>query len=443
MPTWQSPYRAQRCTLKAYMVPMFCPSVRRRAPCVIHGEQGDQKPHLHHLDELGGKPSSSFFENLVPICAEENNEIEDNRKSGTVEPLRGCLRPKNLLELSWDLYWEGQVLRAYACSRLVSFLAWRPGRPGSKVAPEAADRNPPMEMATQCLLCLRVADPEYAVPLAIDTLDRSILPHLKSRSEAYPLLDSTLFSLAVAAGAFHRDYGDYPGGGAYFDLAEKYLQRISTAVTREQLDRFDNHRVINSVVGLEAQSTDRFNRAEMRSRVRDSEYGSYLGGRMNVLYWELRELRLHCDPERITQELKHVPLAFLNHGAERLRQEAWRKHIPKFTPILESEYIVMDADARSNVGLENDARELLRIAAEAYKDGHFGASHIPNAKVIEDITNRNPGDFQLPFKQPWALIAPHYRTEKFGAKSFQGLSDELLRHLLTHNDMRERNSLQG
>src|SRR5229473_2434842 len=156
---WQTEYRAKRRAKEAYRVPMFCVPVDPRTPCVIHGAlKAGEDTALHHLNEYGkGHEEGWFFENLVPICAADNNAIEYSRKSKTSLSSSEDLSPSALLARSHALYPAGELLRAYACARLGSFLAWAPGRPGWRIW--EADPNPTLELATQCLLCLRIVDP--------------------------------------------------------------------------------------------------------------------------------------------------------------------------------------------------------------------------------------------------------------------------------------------
>jgi hypothetical protein len=234
------------------------------------------------LDELGkGNESGWFFENLLPICSDDNDEIEDSRKSG--QPLRKSdnLFPPSLLAKSLVFYENGEFLRAYGCARLGCFLAWAPGRPGSKVA--EADPNPTIELAANCLLYLRLVDPQYAVNLAVDTLDRSVIRRLENPSIETSVTDLTLFLLAVAAGAFHRDYGHHVFTTEYFDIAEKYAEFLYRPGSKaDAYVRFQNHKLINEVGRLEKGRMTKANTIQTRRTLQDTEYGQALGGRMNI-----------------------------------------------------------------------------------------------------------------------------------------------------------------
>ena len=433
---WQTRYTAKKRAKAAYRVPLFCVPADPRTPCVIHGSlpQGEDT-ELHHLNEYGkANEEEWFFENLVPICANDNKAIEDSRKSRTPVSSFENLSPPGLLDRSSRLYEAGEQLRAYACARLGSFLAWAPGRPGWNV--RNADPNLTLRLATQCLLCLRIVDPKYAVPLATDTVDRSILPRLESPSEVRDLCDLGLFSLAVAAGAFHRDYRDYDSATRYFDLAEQYSMRLFDPNSLK-LDhvRFVNHRLINSVGLLEAGSVGQQGTGHLRDFVREAEYGQYLAGKMNVLYWSLRELRLHGEPEEITDKLKHVPLTYFR-SRQRVSIGEWGGRTPGITPPLEAEYLLIGADAWSKQGRQNDATELLRMASSIYCKGHFGGSHIGNSEIVDNLLRENRTDFHFPFKYPSALDLVCPRTQKVGAASFRALSDKLHEKLAFYNSLR-------
>jgi hypothetical protein len=423
---WQNKYQAQKRAKAAYKAPLFCAPADRRVPCIIHGvPEKTQKVHLHHLNEYGkGHEECWFFENLVPICSADNDEIDDSRRSKTTLAASNTLSPTALLARSLTLYLQGELLRAYGCARLGSFLAWGPGRPGWNIT--EADPNPTIELATQCLFDLRNVDPQYAVPLATDTLDRSILPRLHHPLHEYALTDATLFDLAVAAGSFHRDYRDYARATRYFDLAEQYSERLRQT---DGYIRFVNHRLINSVGILETGSTDQLNRDELRNFLAKTEFVSYLQGRMNILYWRLRELRLHGDPTQITDLLDDV--LSVHYSAHRLvRARACRDDLPAFSPKLFAEYLLIGSDAWSRQD-RKFATQLLRDASKLYKEGHFGASRITGSKFVEGLVRANPMDFSFPFKNPAALDTWCPRTKEVGATTFQNLSHELFKQLKT------------
>lgn len=422
---WQTKDQAQKRANAAYRVPLFCARADPRVPCIIHDLIiDDHKSVLHHLNERGkGKKESWFFENLVPICSGDNNAIEESRRSRKPLETSSALSSAALLAKSLTLYNQGEHLRAYGCARLGSFLAWGPGRPGWDNT--EADPNPTVELASQCLLDLRVVDPQYAVALATDTLHRSILPRLRKPSNEYALTDTTLFSLAVAAGAFHRDYHDHERAARYFDLAEQYSGPV---LGTDSYVRFVNHLVINSVGVLETGSTDQWNRDESRRFLAKTEYAKYLQGKMNILYWRLRELRLHGDPAQITDLLKDVPSEHF-HSDRLLKGAARRDDLPQYSPALHAEYLLIGGDAWLRQGREGKAAELLRDASKLYQEGHFGASKIANSARVEALVKANPNDFSFPFKTPAALEILRPRTEQVGAASFQNLSTELFKQL--------------
>lgn len=150
---WQTEYYARRRTKAAYRAPLFCVDIDHRVPCIAHGIlQKTRDTVLHHLNEYGkGHEECWFFENLVPICPDDNAEIESSRKSKTPLATSEDFSPQALLARSLSLYYQGEHLRAYGCARLGSFLAWGPGRPGWEAM--IADPNPTVELASQCLLC--------------------------------------------------------------------------------------------------------------------------------------------------------------------------------------------------------------------------------------------------------------------------------------------------
>lgn len=354
---WQTEYRGKRRAKQVYKVRMFGVPSNPYPPFVIHGVHGVRRTFLHHLNERAKDSESWFFENLIPICPHDNDEIDESRKSLNPRVSNVDLDPGSLLARSRAVYGDGEVARAYACARLCSFIAWPPGRPGWK-DPDA-DPNLTVEAATQCLLCLRIVDPKDAVPLAIDTLHRSILPRLASPQVKRHLIDPTLFGLAVAAGAFHKDYGDYVTAAGYFGLAEQYLLRVSNATLGLAKAQFENHRLINDVMRLESGFSGPQDTNAARDRVGSSEYVRQLGGKMNLLYWKLRELRSRSEPESITEELKQVPLTYLKLQGHRLKSAQPDDHVSKFTPALEAEYLLIDADARANQGKLRDAEQVM------------------------------------------------------------------------------------
>jgi hypothetical protein len=435
---WQNEQSARRHARYLYSVPFFCRRSDTNTPCVIDGETDDTD--MHHLDECGKKSKDGwFFENLVPICHRENDEIERSRQAKDPPQF-----PKlaSLSAYSETHYNAGNLPHAYACARLGSFLAWSQGRRGWRTRQAAdeppSDRNQTVLLAAHSLRYLRGIDPGYAVPLAADTLDRSILPHLDDPPSKSSLLDTTRFSLAMAAGTFHRDYHDDWAAVRYFDLADRYSDRVEGhRFTPEYAALINNKRILE--IGLsELGQSDQQKIEELRSVLhKNTRYTDTRHGMLNDKQWHLKWLLWNGDPEEVLHEIKEVEKEYFKSGSFTSVDSKTKNNV-RIHAWMRLEYLAMDADARERKGDIKAAEEISKMALRDYREGRLAPNPVAQPRVLEKLFKERPNDFGFPFRNRASLGRICRRTSGRRVLCFQDLSKEVIEKLEAYEKARPK-----
>lgn len=188
--------------------------------CVLTDEE---RPDWHHLDEK--KPKWWHFLNIIPIARSLNDQLDKRESWGL--PLD--LQPDILRAKARDHYMNARYPQGYACARLGSFLMM-PSRKDS-AAGYGLDPDKSLEFSAYALINLR---PISAIPFAIDTLRRNVLPILKDPANRIRIESRTKAMLAIELGPYFRDNGIADQAIVCCQLAEYYLRNLQT-VTDEKL----------------------------------------------------------------------------------------------------------------------------------------------------------------------------------------------------------------
>lgn len=421
---WQTKYTSRKRAKSLY-----CEEDEQRPFCLLHKPEPEET-HLHHLDERRKDETSWFFENLVPICGNINGEIETSRGACDF-PQNAACSPEALSGLSRISFGLGDALRSYATARLGSFLAayWtRPGWKRQRRFKLQVDRNPTVQLATQCILALRILNPGDAVPLALDTLDRSIVPHLREGRRSSSLSNETLFEICVAAGAFHRDYGDAFSSLAYFNLAGKFSKLVQGHRLTHKYGQFLNHWLILELEFLKLGRSNQASIRSLRNIVYQSDYANFPHGDMNVCQWLFKEYLLNDEPERVLDGIKGLEQKYFkaNSLATRIPR---RKYQLELSTSMHAEYLSIMADANFRLGKKADAADLLEIAVDRYREGRLAINPIAEPIVVRKLSALYPQKFPFTFRRPSDLDVIHPRTKRYGASSFRQISVVLLNRL--------------
>jgi hypothetical protein len=125
---------------------------------------GEPRPNWHHLDEA--KPRWWDYRNIVPITWDLNNAIDKRQH----RLLPTALWPPTLEDKCREHFRRWRFAQGYACARLGSFLMM----PTRHDAALEFGRDPDLAIAF-CASALVNLRPISALPLAVDTLERSVL----------------------------------------------------------------------------------------------------------------------------------------------------------------------------------------------------------------------------------------------------------------------------
>lgn len=174
--------------------------------CVVTGKR---RPDWHHLDE---DRTNWTYANIIPLDRSLNDQL-DKRASRGLPPE---LYPGSLDVTALDHYRQAHFAQGYGCARLGAFLAVPPR--GDFALGHPHDPNQALAFCASALLNLR---PISAVLLAIDTLERSVLPILKVHRSSVTRI--TAARLVMELEVYFRDYGLYSEAIRLSHLAEQYL----------------------------------------------------------------------------------------------------------------------------------------------------------------------------------------------------------------------------
>jgi len=362
---------------------------------------------LHHLDENGGQDINSwFFENLVPVSSNINRQIQLSR-TGSV----GLFHEISSLSLAGRAqahFARAMLIRAYACSRLAGFLALNHER----------DPDQSINMAAFALRTLRGVATTWGVPLAIDTLHRSVIPALVTDG----ISPRACFHLALGLGAFHCNYGDYDWAFDYYRIAKSFSTFCGEYHRNSEEFGFLISHWRNLLVST--------GRLEEASAVRDyllsrNVYPGMTHGKANNLLWTLRaKSSAFISPEEIIENIANFESTILLSGSLR----DWPpKMVPNsgLTAWTHAGYLSLIAEAENRIGAKTDAVDTVATTAKLLSQYRLSPSFFAgNLPIYREVTNVRKHDlaFSFDFQTPEALQRRHYRNALYPPLSFREAS---------------------
>lgn len=443
---WDGPQTeliARRRLLNAYGA-FLRGSPHRSLPCIVHpdGRCLETKEAVpHHLDESGSQGSSSwFFENLVPICEGLNRLIEDSKAKDIRKELIATNQEVgfNALGRLYERYQtRGQLLFAYASARLAAFLA------ASEEDPR--DAFAMLDFATKCLWTLRGIEPTLAVPLAVDTLDRSVLNQLKSVVHLERAVAVRFADLAAAVGSIHREFGDVGSARAFYGLALRFADFAQLDWSDDTLVRLVRNIRVLVAATLNVESSNRLVEL-IRSR---SKYpATRFHESMHLLMWNYRHhfgksLCLRRDAAEAFEEAvkeinkKYYDARFGNGIADPNARLKTGVTLSQWDAI-EMRLLLADALATLGEGDPNgsyakEAKERMALAIQAQKELNLSMIGLARPRIFETLLKPYGNDerFQVEFRQPSMLSRICYRSARRGSVRFSELSEQLILLLST------------
>lgn len=384
--------------------------------CVVHLGTQSCKLHHCHLDEMGSQGYWSF-EDIIPMCSDLNNFIQDSHSAGK-EPWLDCkeLELDTLKRLSRSYRIEGRLLLAYAVSRLGAFLA-TPHKSWKRSSYPART----LKFAARCIASLRGIRPRYGVPLATDTLARSVLeyinPNENCNRDGARAFAEILFPLAFAVGAFHRDYGDVLNASRYFDLSGELaeLAQVCNPKNQEFLRLLNHRRILAEGIG------DRSQAKRLTEKLDDARYGGDdVHQRLNLLQWSGRHSSDEEDAEHWLTEIKDFTSKHftgwpikpkLKHGV----YSAW-DHAGALCRIGEANRVL----GESRTSASDDWSEVMAHASRVYRQGHLGVCALGRHKVFDHIAKANWSHYQGDDTFQFYFLSPRYLDYKCFRSSTEG-----------------------
>lgn len=411
--------------------------------CIVHdgGCEDDISADPHHLDESGkDNPHGWFFENLLPLCSNLNEAIQRNRnKRDELLDNHRHLSRASLSDLHRKYQITGRLRFAYAAARLGAFLT-------ASGAMTQENISESLEFASKCLLSLRGVRPRFSVPLAIDTVARSVLIHINPSPIISRRMAEAVFSFVVAVASFHRDFGDADMAFRYYKLALAWADLAQMDWLGRKLITFLNHlRILMSGTG------DHTKAEQLLAFIKDHDYGKTLHEKLNILHWRDRgwpgsnHSQRQERAERFLEEVAQLereyydravtPKATFGNPASKLkgttRLSPWDQ-IEILYLLADAHFLLADGDS-THEGHSDAAKEALRSASELQHGGQFAVCGLATQKVFGDILHKYPGDpaFQFEFRSPDMLNVVCRRTAGDGAFRFNELSHKLFQRVTT------------
>jgi hypothetical protein len=277
-------------------------------------------------------------------------------------------------------------------------------------------------LAAHSLLALRGVTPAWGVPLAIDTVDRSALAILGDEDRRRCLSPRACFHLAMAAGAFHRDYGDYERARMYFSLAQSFSRLCGEyhVYTDEFMRLVSHYRVLLIGLGLDQSA------ALLRDHLRlHSSFFSTPPGQTNELLWTLKPIAGRTNPEEVLEQLGLLEQTVLVGGS--LRDSPPRTiRNSGLTAWTHAGYLSVIAEVDARMRRDKQSLDAIATAAMLLKKHKISPSAVAQLPILRAVASKS-GDpaFAFHFRSRGDLLRQYRRTSAFRLLSFQQASYEL------------------
>ena len=253
--------------------------------CVVTEREG---PHWHHLDE---NTKNWDYRNIVPLDASLNSSYETRRN----KKIEFELEPSQLESIGYKHYKAGYYAQGYACARIGSFLMSPPTHRKDIPLTFRLDPSKSLVFASLALLQLRAIS---ALPLAIDTLQRNIIPILEnSLDKKNNITKHAASRVLIEIGSYYRDFACPEEALNCCNVADNLLSDLNNVETEKS--RLIQHRGITlsgmGDIDVGLKHLDKSIENENSSYRITEGYGNYLLWRARLELATLKPNFDYCD----------------------------------------------------------------------------------------------------------------------------------------------------
>jgi len=234
--------------------------------CVI--SKNDANTDWHHLDE---NSSNTTFVNLVPICRDYNNLLEQYRRFELkIDSLKGCdpdFSPESIICKSRHYFLCGEVALAYGCARLASWMCRR----YSSLFQQEENH---IQYSLRAMYYARHSAKQN---LMIDIIERDFIPYVQtsiSSNEKIQLLEEMA--------SIYQEYGCNEKAKDLFDLINSKKISICTEGKYLQETRFLRRSAIINIQEISniSDALDKLKEADKYAKDSNTKVGI-----MNAIAW--------------------------------------------------------------------------------------------------------------------------------------------------------------
>jgi len=331
-----------------------------------------QDPNWHHLDEA--RPRWWHYLNIVPLVAHLNQKLD--KRAYRYLPVE--LEPGPLESKAIEHYRRGRFAQGYACARLGAFLALPPRGDRTLGRPHDPDRA--LWFCASALLSLR---PISAVPFAIDTLNRNVIPILESHQSSITPL--TAARLIIELGVYLRDYGLYSDAIRCSHLASQYFSDMDNPVERGLRARIAQHGAISAMATRSPSSLDLLDEA------RAIDGGQlYVEGRANDALWRARHILSgsHSDVDESRDLIKYL---------YRMKEQK------QVAPWTYAEALWTDAEWNLTTGNSSRAYEIVAHGRDLFQNAGIVPTAVLSPHCVQSFKEKYPRDLYVSPRRPEGL----------------------------------------
>ena len=336
--------------------------------CVVTGRQD---PNWHHVDEVR---TNWEYVNIIPLDASLNQQLDKRAH----RPLPRELEPASLEATAIDHYRRGRFAQGYACARLGAFLTV-PLR-GDVALGHPHDPNRALAFCASALLNLR---PISAVPFAIDTLERNVLPILNAHRSS--ITQATAARLVIELDVYFRDYGLYSDAIRWSHLADQYLNDVQDPYLKGLKARAMQHRAIALMATGSQSSLVLLNEASEIDRGQ-----VYVEGVATDILWRARNILSG----------RHSNIDEARRLVKRLYKMKEQKQIAPWTY---AEALWTDAEWNLTTGYSSRAYDIVALGRDVFQSAGIVPTAVLSPQCVQSFKEKYPRDLYVSPRKPEGL----------------------------------------